>query len=70
MSLVNTTSVRESLDQLRSDYERMSIAGQLSDEATALFTGLITLVEVLVSIFLERTTKKHIPCAEIFFSLN
>ena len=51
--------MRERLDQLRSDYERMSIAGQLSNDTTAVITGLITLVEVLVSIFLERTTKKN-----------
>ena len=58
MSSVNPISVREQLKQSQSDFQRLLIDGKLPSEAEALFSGLLLLLETLVAIFLERTTKK------------
>jgi transposase len=51
--------VREKLDHSRREFEQLLRDGKLPVEATALIKGLMMLVEVLVAIFLERTTKKN-----------
>ena len=59
MPRVNTTSVREELEHLRSEYDRLSSKGQVSAEVKMLIQGMFLLFEVLVSVFLEKTTRKN-----------
>jgi len=51
--------VREELDHLRSEYDRLSASGKVSPEVTMLIKGMFLLFEVLVSVFLEKTTRKN-----------
>jgi len=56
---VNTRSAREELDFLRSEYDRLSSSGKVSAEVKLLIQSMFMLFEVLVSVFLEKTTRKN-----------
>jgi len=56
---VNTRSAREELDFLRAEYERLSSSGKISPEVKLLIHSMFILFDVLVSVFLEKTTKKN-----------
>ena len=58
MALMDKQSVREQFDCLKSNYNELSKAGKVSPESRVIFNGLIMLMEVILSIFLERKTKK------------
>ena len=58
MAYVNKTSLREEFDHLKAEFERLSGAGKITPESRLLFTALLTLFEVMMAIFLEKTTKK------------
>ena len=51
MATVNTQSLRE-------EFERLSAAGGIAAETRTLFNALLMLFEVLMAIFLEKTTGK------------
>ena len=51
--------MREELDHLRSEYDRLSASGKVSPEVKMLIKGMFLLFEVLVSVFLEKTTRKN-----------
>lgn len=58
MPRVNTTSVREELERMQSDFERLSAEGKVAAETRLLFQSMFTLVTILVSVFMEKTTRK------------
>ena len=58
MPNINTTSVRDELDRLKTDYQKQSDAGLVSKESQLLIQGLFTLLELIVAIFLEKKTSK------------
>lgn len=65
MPKVNTTSVREELNFLRTEYDRLSSSGKVSPEVKLLIQGMFMLFEVLVSVFLEKMTKKNFKNSSI-----
>ncbi len=58
MAVVHTNSVREELDRIKSDFAAQTEAGTVSTESSMLIKSLIMLLELVFSIFLEKTTKK------------
>jgi len=58
MPRVNTTSVKEELENLRGEYKRLSSEGKVSADTRLLINSLLVLLELLVSVFLEKITKK------------
>jgi hypothetical protein len=57
MASVDTTSVRTEVARLRTDFEKLCAEGKITVESKALMLGMFVIVELILSIFLERTTK-------------
>jgi len=58
MPSVNRQSLREEFEAYKSRFKALSTDGKMSPEAQALFEGLLMLFELMIAIFLEKTTKK------------
>lgn len=58
MATLDKQSVREEFDRLKSDFKALSKGKHVSTELRVIVNGLIMLMEVILSIFLEKTTKK------------
>jgi len=59
MASLDKSSVREEIDHLKAQFEQLSAEGKLSSEAKMLFTSLLLIVDLILSIFLERQTRKN-----------
>ena len=58
MSYVNKESLRQEFTHLKGEFERLSSADKVSPESRVLINALMMLFEVMIGIFLEKTTKK------------
>ena len=58
MATVNKHSLREEFERLKAEFERLSTAGGMPAETRALFNALLMLFEVLMAIFMEKSTAK------------
>jgi len=58
MSSVNKQSLREELDTLKAQFERLCAEGKMASESRALFQAMWTLFNLLMAVFLERVTTK------------
>jgi hypothetical protein len=58
MGTVNKQSVREEVERIKSDFERLSAEKKISPEVKILFQSIFTIINLILSIFLEKTTKK------------
>ena len=58
MAFVDKVSLREEFNSLKGQFEDLKSQGKVPDETRVLFQSMIILFEVLVTIFLEKTTKK------------
>ena len=59
MASVAKASLRAELDRLKGEFDELSAKGQLSAQGRALFQALLTLFEVLMAVFMERSTPKN-----------
>lgn len=59
MPSVNNVSLREEFEQLKGTFSRLSEEGKVSPETNALIKAMIMLFEVLIAVFMEKTTRKH-----------
>jgi len=58
MATINKKSVREEVDKLKSEFANLREAGKVTDEVVALINSMLMIMDLILSIFLERTTKK------------
>ena len=58
MANISTTSVREELDRLKSEFQRQCDDNALSADSRLLMQSMFTLFELIFSIFLEKRTTK------------
>ena len=58
MTTLDKSSVREEIDHLKVQFEQLRTEGKLSSEAQVLFSSLLLIVDLILSIFLERQTRK------------
>ena len=58
MSSIDKTSVRDQVNQLKADFHRLSASEKLSLETKTLVLGLLTLVEIMLAVFMEKKTPK------------
>jgi transposase len=58
MANINKVSVREELDRLKKEFQSQTEKGSLSNENRLLMQGVFTLLELIISIFLEKKTVK------------
>jgi transposase len=58
MSVMDKQSVREEFDRLKSNFHDYAKANKISPEIETIVSGLILLMDVILSIFMEKNTKK------------
>ena len=59
MATVNKKSLRDELDHLKAEFNVLRKQNNLSKEAFVLFKSLFVLIDMMLVIFLEKTTQKH-----------
>lgn len=59
MSSVNKQSVREEADRIKTEFERLAANKKFDSESKMLFQSMFMLINLLIAIFLERTTPKN-----------
>jgi transposase len=58
MASLDKTSVRTEVNRLKTDFEQLCAEGSITSESKALMMSMFMIVELILSIFLEKTTKK------------
>jgi len=58
MASLDKTSVRAEVSRLKADFEQLCAEGKISSGSKALMISMFMIVELILSIFLEKTTKK------------
>lgn len=58
MASLDKSSVRNEVSRLKADFEALCAEGKIPPESQAIMTSLFMVVELILAIFLERTTKK------------
>ena len=58
MASLDKTSVRAEVSRLKTDFEQLCAEGKITSESKALMLSMFLIVELILSIFLEKTTKK------------
>ena len=58
MAKIHTNSVREELERIKNDFAAETEAGMVPPDSSMLIKSLIILLELVFSIFPEKTTKK------------
>ena len=58
MASVDKASVREEVSRLKADFQALRDQEKVSAEVQMLMNSLFMIVELMLSIFLERTTRK------------
>jgi transposase len=58
MATLDKSSVRSEVSRLKADFENLCAEGKITGESQAIMSSLFMVVELILAIFLERTTKK------------
>ena len=58
MAKIHTNSVREELERIKNDFAAETEVGMVPPDSSMLIKSLIILLELVFSIFPEKTTKK------------
>lgn len=59
MSTVNGQSVREEADRIKAEFSRLAINKKIDTELNMLIQSMLMLINLLIAIFLEKSTKKN-----------
>jgi transposase len=59
MSTIDKTSVRKEVDRLKNEFEQLCSEGKVSPEIRILMNSLLVVVDLILSIFLEKKTRKN-----------
>ena len=59
MASLDKTSVRSQVEKLKNDFEKLRSDGKVADEVQAIMSSMLVIIELILDIFLERTTKKN-----------
>jgi len=58
MASLDKTSVRTEVSRLKTDFEQLCAEGKITSESKALMMSMFMIVELILSIFLEKPPKK------------
>lgn len=58
MASLDKTSVRSEVSRLKTDFEKLCAEGKMTIESKALMASMFMIIELILSIFLEKTTQK------------
>ena len=59
MANINKQSVRNEVDKVKLEFEKLSNAGKISSDVNVLMSSMLMIMELILSIFLERKTRKN-----------
>jgi transposase len=59
MATIDKISVRKQVEQLKQQFEQLRATGKVNDETQALMSSLLLIVELILSIFLGKKTRKN-----------
>lgn len=59
MASIDKTSVRAEVNRLKSDFEQLCADGKITNEVKVIMSSMFMILELMLSIFLERATKKN-----------
>ena len=59
MANIDKKSVRNEVSKVKAEFETLRDAGKVSNEIAALMSSMLMIMELILSIFLERKTKKN-----------
>jgi transposase len=59
MSTVNKQSLREEAERIKIEFNQLILDHKINQESKMLFQSMLMLINLLISIFLERTTTKN-----------
>jgi transposase len=59
MGSMNQQSVREEAERIKAEFDRMAENKKIDSESRILFQSMLMLINLLIAIFLEKTTKKN-----------
>lgn len=59
MGTVNRQSVREEVERINSEFDQLVANKKINKESKMLFQSMLMLINLLIAIFLEKTTKKN-----------
>ena len=59
MATLNKTSVREEVGRLKQEFDQLCSDGKVSPEIRAVMSSLLVVVDLILAIFLEKTTRKN-----------
>jgi transposase len=59
MGSVNGQSVREEAERIKAEFDRIAANKKIDNESKILFQSMLMLINLLIAIFLEKTTKKN-----------
>lgn len=59
MATIDKTSVRDEVNRLKSEFEQLCSEGKASSEIRVLMSSLLVVVDLILSIFLEKKTRKN-----------
>lgn len=59
MSTINQQSVREEAERIKTEFDRLSVDKKINSETKMLIRSMFMLINLLIAIFLEKTTKKN-----------
>jgi len=58
VSSINKTSIRNEISQLKADFDRLFSEGKVTSETKVLMSSMLMIIELMLSIFLEKVTNK------------
>ena len=58
MANIDKSSVRNEVSRLKADFEQLCVDGKITSESKVLMNSMFMIIELILSIFLERVTKK------------
>lgn len=58
MASLDKTTVRNEVSRLKTDFEKLCTDGKITSESKVLMNSMFMIIELILSIFLERSTKK------------
>jgi transposase len=59
MGTINQQSVREEAERIKTEFDRLSVDKKINSETKMLIRSMFMLINLLIAIFLEKTTKKN-----------
>ena len=59
MASLDKTSVKDEVNRLKADFDRLGSEGKVSSEIQVIMNSLFMIIELILAIFLERSTKKN-----------